>query len=95
MVDPTSLPYSDWLERSLHNIMSNQVDSICIITKNKNDEIMAGYYNCSIADKILFGGFLSQEAMIDTLYDQGLIEDCEEDDELDDDYSIEEDLEDE
>ena len=83
MVDLNELPYVDWLEQSLQNIVGKPVRSICIMTKFDDDEIGTGYYDCSVADKILFAGFLQQDAMLDTMRENGYIDEEEDDDEED------------
>ena len=82
MSNLSKLPYAKWLEQSLQGIVGKPVKSICILTKMENDgqdEIGTGYYECSVADKLLFAGYLQQDAMIDTLQINGYIEDDEED----------------
>lgn len=81
------LPYANWLEESLQNIVGKPVQSMCILTKFDNGDTGTGYFDCSVADKLLFAGFLQQDAMIDTLKANGYIEDDEEDEE---DYGQEE-----
>ena len=72
-VDLNNLPYAQWLEESLHNFIGKPVESICILTKFKNGEVANGYYNCSVSDKLLYAGFIQQDAMIDTLRINGLV----------------------
>lgn len=84
MKDLKKLPYAEWLEQSLQNMVSKPVKAICIMTKFDDDEIGTGYWECGVADKTLFAGFLQQDAMIDTLKENGYIaEDDEEDDDSD------------
>lgn len=93
MKDLNKLPYAEWLEQSLQNIIGKPVQSICIITKFKDegdeseDNIGCGYWHASVADKILFAGFLQQDAMIETMQINGYIpsddEDETEEEELD------------
>ena len=83
MSDLTKLPYAKWLEQSLQNIVGKPVQAICIMTKFKNtddelgDDIGTGYWNCSVADKLLFAGFLQQDSMLDSLKANGYIADDE------------------
>lgn len=83
MVDLNKLPYTDWLEQSLQNIVGKPVRSICIMTKFDDDEVGTGYYDCSVADKLLFAGLIQQDAMLDTMRANGYIDDEEDDDEED------------
>lgn len=76
------LPYAHWLEESLQQIVDMPVESMCIMTKFEGTgAVHTAYFNCSPADKILFGGLANQDAMIDTLKINGMIRDDEEDSE--------------
>ena len=75
MADITQAPYANWLEKTLHDMFNlKNVESICIMTKSENGVLHTGYYDCSVADKILFAGFLQQDALIETLQDNGYID---------------------
>ena len=84
------LPYAEWLEQSLRNIINKPIQAICIMTKvasdddDLGDEIGSGYWNCTVADKLLFAGFLQQDAMIDTMKANGYISDDDEEDDEED-----------
>lgn len=78
MNELNKLPYAEWLEQSLKNIIGKSVQAICIITKFENGDTGTGYYDCSVADKILFAGFLQHDAMIDALQANGYIDSDEE-----------------
>lgn len=79
-----NLPYAQWLEQSLQNIIGKPVQAICIMTKVPNndpelgDDIGTGYWNCSMSDKVLFAGMLQQDAMLDTMRANGFIDDEDE-----------------
>lgn len=75
-----NLPYASWLEQSLQNVIGTSVQSICILTKIDTGEIGTGYYNCSVADKLTFAGFLQHDAVLDSLKNNGYLEEDEEDD---------------
>lgn len=83
----SKLPYAEWLEQSLRNIVGKPVQAMCIMTKvastdkNLDDEVGTGYWNCSCADKLVFAGFIQQDAMLDTMRANGYLpEDDEEED---------------
>lgn len=82
MNDLSTLPYAKWLEESLQNIVGKPVKAICIMTKFDTDDIGTGYWDCSVADKVLFAGFLQQDAMLDTMKANGYLEEDEEDEDL-------------
>lgn len=86
MKDLNKLPYATWLEQSLQNIIGKPVQAICIMTKfsdskEDGDDIGTGYYNCSVADKLVFAGLLQQDAMLDAMKVNGYIPDDEDDSE--------------
>ena len=88
-----NLPYAQWLEESLKNIIGKNVHAICIVAKYTDPEddpaedlgpiVEAGYWNTTMADKLTFAGFLNQDAMLDTMRANGYISD---DDELEEEY---------
>lgn len=86
-----NLPYAQWLEESLKNIIGKPVQAICIMTKVPNsdpelgDDIGTGYWNCAMSDKVLFAGMLQQDAMLDTMRANGFIDDDEDEEEYEDD----------
>lgn len=77
----TELPYAQWLEQSLRNIIDLPVESICIITKMEDGEVGTGYWNAGVFDKLAFAGVIQQDAMLETLRVNGFIEDEEDEDE--------------
>ena len=90
MSDLKKLPYAEWLEQSLRNIIGLPIQSICLLTKTESGEVGTGYYECSSLDKLLFASYLNHDAVTDTvngvLVESGLMddddeEDCEEDEE--------------
>lgn len=89
MNEINKLPYAQWLEQSLQHIVGKPVQAICIMTKFANteeelgDDIGTGYWNCSVADKLLFAGFIQQDAMLDSMRANGYIPDDEDETEED------------
>lgn len=77
MNELNKLPYAQWLEETLHNIVGMPVESICIMAKFDTGDVGSSYYNCSVADKVMFAGFVQQDAMIETLKVNGLVPDDE------------------
>lgn len=73
-IDLSALPYTKWLEEAVAGIIGAPVDSICILTKYKDGSVQTGYYNASVHDQLLFAGFLNQDAMIETLKVNGLVQ---------------------
>lgn len=79
MNELNKLPYAKWLEESLQTIIGKPVESMCILTKFDTGDIGSGYWNSTVADKLVFAGFLQQDAMLDTLKNNGYLEEDEED----------------
>ena len=79
MPNLTDLPYANWLEQSLANFVGLPVTAICICTKFENGEVGTGYWDCSMSDKLLFSGIIQQDAMLDTMRENGWIPTDEED----------------
>ena len=89
MKDLNKLPYAQWLEQSLQNIIGKDIQSMCIIAKYNDPEddpaenlgriVEAGYWNCCMTDKLAFAGFLNQDAMLETMRVNGYISDDDED----------------
>lgn len=75
------LPYAKWLEESLQNVIGSNTQAICIMTRNESGEVGSGYYNCSVPDKLMFAGFIQQDALLDTMTANGIIVDDEENEE--------------
>jgi hypothetical protein len=85
------LPYAQWLEESLRNIIGKDVQAICILAKYTDPEddpadnlgpiVESGYWNCCMVDKMTFAGFLQQDAMLDTMRANGYISDDESEEE--------------
>lgn len=86
-----NLPYAEWLEQSLRNIVGKPVEAICIMTRfadtddENGDMVGSGYWHCSVSDKLVFAGFLQQDAMLDTMKVNGYIPDDDEDETEEDD----------
>lgn len=80
MNDLQKLPYAEWLERSLQNIISTKVQSICIMTKTESGEVGTGYYECATVDKLLFASYLQHDAVVDTITSDELEENEEDED---------------
>lgn len=75
------LPYAQWLEDALRDMVDFPVESIYIVTKMKDGVTSSTYYNCNMNDKLLFAGLIQQDAMMDTLRVNGYLDDDSEGDE--------------
>ena len=83
-----SIPYAAWLERNLRDLIDTPVKSICIVAVSKNGDIYRDYYETNMVDKLIVSGIIQQDAMLDTMAANGIIEYSE--DEEDDAYGEEE-----
>ena len=83
-----SIPYAAWLERNLRDLIDTPVKSICIVAVSKNGDIFRDYYETNMVDKLIVSGIIQQDAMLDTMAANGIIEYSE--DEEDDAYGEEE-----
>lgn len=78
MPNVNELPYAEWLEESLREIISLPVESVCVVTKLKGGAIYASYHACSMNDKILMAGRIQQDSTIDMLLANGMLKDEDE-----------------
>ena len=77
----TDMPYATWLEQVLHDILDLPIKGIAFTGILENGDIYVKYYNTSMADKLVISGIVNQDATIDMLAAQGIIEYEEEKDE--------------
>lgn len=72
------LPYAQWLETALQDLIKFPVKGICINAIGTDGLIYTNYHDMSMSDKITVAGFIQQDAMLDTLRANGFIKDDEE-----------------
>lgn len=77
----TEMPYATWLEETLRDISTMPVEGIAIMGVLKGGETYTAYYNVSMADKLLLSGLVNQDATLDMLAAQGIIDYADEDEE--------------
>lgn len=70
---------STFLERGLRNIYENGAQQVAILATLESGEVLAGYYHCNIPTKLLYAGYLQQDATLDALKKNGYIEGKDED----------------
>ena len=70
----TDMPYATWLEQVLHDILDLPIKGIAFTGILENGDIYVKYYNTSMADKLVISGIMNQDATIDMLAAQGIIE---------------------
>ena len=79
----SNIPYAQWLETALRELIDFPVKGICLAATTTNGEAYVNYYNVPMADKLTISGFINQDAMLDTLAANGFIEYEDEEDESD------------
>lgn len=79
----TDKPYAKWLERALSEMSSYPVHGITLAAVTDTGEIYTDYYEVSMADKLVISGVIHQDATLDMLAANGIInyEEDEEDNE--------------
>lgn len=79
--DVFSMPYANWLEQTLQELVKFPVKGIAINATTANGEVYTNYYEIPMADKLVISGVIQQDAMLDTLAANGYIEYADEEDE--------------
>lgn len=69
-----NIPYASWLEKNLQDLFSTPVKSICITAVSADGDIYRDYYNATMVDKIIMAGIIQQDAMLDSMAANGIIE---------------------
>ena len=79
----TNIPYAPWLENALQELIKLPVKGLCIVATTDRGDIYNNYYNTSMADKLVMAGLIQQDATLDALAANGVIEYADEEDETD------------
>lgn len=61
--------YAEWLESVVKRLIQEPetVNGIAVAIVGNDNTIETGYWECSMADKILVSGIIQQDAMLQTL----------------------------
>lgn len=70
----TNMPYAQWLEQTLRDISVLPVKGIVLMGVLDDGESYTAYYNVSMTDKLLLAGLVNQDATLDMLAAQGVID---------------------
>ena len=82
--DLNNIPYAEWLEKALSDIITLPIRGICISAVTDTGEAYTNYYKISMMDKLTIAGLIQQDATFDSLAANGLIKYVdEEEDETD------------
>ena len=68
------LPYAKWLEKTLREMTAFPVKGICLNAITENGEAYTNYCQISMMDKLTIAGLIQQDAMLDSLAANGIIE---------------------
>lgn len=78
-----NIPYAQWLETALQELIKFPVKGICLAATTTNGEAYVNYYQVPMIDKLMLSGLIQQDAILDTLAANGMIEYVDEEDESD------------
>ena len=70
----TEMPYAKWLEQSLRDISVFPIRGIALAATTEDKETYTNYYNISMADKLVLSGLIQQDATLDMMAANGIIE---------------------
>lgn len=82
MPNINELPYAAWLEKNLKDLISSPVKSICISAVSEDGDIYRDYYKVTMLDKILIAGIIQQDAMLDSMAANGIVEYVEDEEDI-------------
>ena len=68
------IPYTQWLENALQELIKLPVKGICLSAITTTGEAYTNYYEISMMDKLLIAGLIQQDATLDTLAANGFID---------------------
>ena len=66
-------PIVEWLREVLRDISQFDARGIAVASINKDGDSYVNYYKMNMADKVLISGLIQQDAMLDTLAQNGII----------------------
>lgn len=79
----TDMPYASWLEKVLHDVLDIPMRAISITAVTESGDYYSNYYNTNMADKLILSGIIQQDATLDMLAANGVIQ-YEDEEEIDD-----------
>ena len=78
-------PIVEWLRGVLRDISQFDARGIAVASINKDGDSYVSYYKMNMTDKVLISGLIQQDAMLDTLAQNGIVSYDESDEDNDDD----------
>lgn len=73
-VNLNALPYAEWLEKAMHDLVKMPIEGLCFTAILKSGEAYTNYYNISMMNKLTIAGLIQQDAMLDSMAANGFIE---------------------
>ena len=86
----TEMPYAKWLEQSLRDISVFPIRGIALAATTEDGETYINYYNIPMADKLVLAGLIQQDATLDMMAANGIIEHQDDDSDEEEDGNGEE-----
>lgn len=79
-------PIVEWLREVLRDISQFDARGIAVASINKDGDSYVSYYKMNMTDKVLISGLIQQDAMLDTLAQNGIVsyDESDEDEEEED-----------
>ena len=71
--DIRNMPYAEWLEKALQELVHFPVKGLCIVATTEDGEYYVNYHNVPMGDKLTISGLVNQDAMLDTMAANGMI----------------------
>lgn len=78
-------PIVEWLREVLRDISQFDARGIAVASINKDGDSYVSYYKMNMADKVLISGLIQQDAILDTLAQNGIVSYDDSDEDNDDD----------
>jgi hypothetical protein len=72
--DIFALPYAKWLEQTLQELVKFPVKGIAINAITDKGEVYTNYHNITMADKLVISGIINQDATLDMMAANGIVE---------------------
>ncbi len=67
--------YAQFMEEALRGMVQLPVAGICIITRLSDGSVFTQYHNSSMMDKITYAGIIQQDATLEMLKANNMVED--------------------
>ena len=65
MIDPSKLPYAEWLEETIRKLAENDVKCIALAAVVGTAEVLTAYYNANMADKAVMATMIQADGLFD------------------------------